>query len=582
MFCGAGISIGAGFPTFSGLVQDVYRELNEVPSALETVAIEGKQFDRALGLLETRVEAPRVRDAVRSVLGEPTRSDFPVHEALLRLATDQYRERSPRLVTTNFDNLFKRAANANNVKIVQDLAPALPVPKPAEWHSIVYLHGALEPPERERLVYTSADFGRAYMTEGWATRFLTTLCHYYTVLFVGYSLEDPVLRYIMDALATERATGGPVQPAYVLAHYEVRSEQKAKQVEWEAKGVKPLLYFAPGNDHRRLEETLVEWAKRWDGGLQSKSQLAVDYGLREPTTLTYEDRSQFEWALQNEVAFTEFRELGKRAPVSWFGKLFELFKQRAKDLELLGCWAASHVDEPALMRKYYELLDSPVNSPERHALKGLRLGISSALQKRNGIADSQREKWLFLLQCQPEGAVAPGPREPASFLESPFLRFKKLLSIRPCPELWPTLDGEIALSCRIRFDGGQRAFQMRRAFDELSDSQRAELAFLLTDLLREGVEYQRLVGSARAGSDWSAVVHPSIRPSNQNSDDDWGMLIDFARSSAEALDRIDAARIRGLASMWLSLESPLFDRLALHIVGSSRNWTAREKMELLR
>ena len=39
------------------------------------------------------------------------------------------------------------------------------------------------------MVLTDADFGRAYLTEGWAQRFLVDVFREFTVLFIGYSLS---------------------------------------------------------------------------------------------------------------------------------------------------------------------------------------------------------------------------------------------------------------------------------------------------------------------------------------------------------------------------------------------------------
>ena len=41
------------------------------------------------------------------------------------------------------------------------------------------------------MVLTDKDFGRAYLTEGWARRFIQDLFLKFTVLFVGYSHNDP-------------------------------------------------------------------------------------------------------------------------------------------------------------------------------------------------------------------------------------------------------------------------------------------------------------------------------------------------------------------------------------------------------
>lgn len=49
------------------------------------------------------------------------------------------------------------------------------------------------------MVLTDADFGRAYLTEGWARRFLVEVFRQYTVLFVGYSHSDVVMNYLARA-----------------------------------------------------------------------------------------------------------------------------------------------------------------------------------------------------------------------------------------------------------------------------------------------------------------------------------------------------------------------------------------------
>jgi hypothetical protein len=41
------------------------------------------------------------------------------------------------------------------------------------------------------MVLTDADFGRGYLVEGWARRFLVELFRHCTVLFVGYKPQRP-------------------------------------------------------------------------------------------------------------------------------------------------------------------------------------------------------------------------------------------------------------------------------------------------------------------------------------------------------------------------------------------------------
>lgn len=51
-----------------------------------------------------------------------------------------------------------------------------------------------------RLVVTSGDFGLNHLARTW-NAFVSELFRNYVVCFVGYSISDPVLRYMMDALA---------------------------------------------------------------------------------------------------------------------------------------------------------------------------------------------------------------------------------------------------------------------------------------------------------------------------------------------------------------------------------------------
>jgi hypothetical protein len=192
IFCGAGVSVRTGLPNFEGLVEKTYDRLNLNPRELNKKAIENQEFDRAFTLLE-RASPVLVRKAVETVLETPPNPDLDSHKALITLATRRGKK-APRLVTTNFDRLF---GDAGVHRDSTDYAPRLPVAAPDRWRSLVHLHGGLgdhSDPDRRNLVLTSADFGAAYLTEGWASRFLIEACRHFTLLFVGYRLEDEVLR----------------------------------------------------------------------------------------------------------------------------------------------------------------------------------------------------------------------------------------------------------------------------------------------------------------------------------------------------------------------------------------------------
>ena len=212
-FCGAGISYPAGLPGFKGLVDKIYDLVGTTPDAIEQEAYARNQFDATLDLLERRLPGQRlaVRTALANALQPKLRRKgaTDTHAALLQLARS--REGGLRLVTTNFDRIFARLTARTTPAVPVYPAPLLPIPKNSRWNGLVYLHGLL--PERHdastlhRLVLTSGDFGLAYLTERWAARFVSELFRNYVVCFVGYSINDPVLRYMMDALAADRMLG---------------------------------------------------------------------------------------------------------------------------------------------------------------------------------------------------------------------------------------------------------------------------------------------------------------------------------------------------------------------------------------
>lgn len=307
-FCGAGISYPAGLPGFCGLVKKIYELNGTTPSAIERKALELGQFDATLDLLERRLPGQRL--AVRRALAKALRPKLyrkgatETHSAILRLALS--REGALRLVTTNFDRVFHSAAKRIGQVFQAYSAPLLPVPKNSRWNGLVFLHGLL--PSKEditalnRLIMTSGDFGLAYLTERWAARFVSELFREYTVCFIGYSINDQVLRYMMDALAADRMQGEVTPKAWALGDCEPGKE-KSKVIEWEAKGVTPILYEIPAgsNDHSKLHKTLHAWADTYRDGVLGKERIVVNHALTRPSSSTQQDDfvSRMLWALSD-------------------------------------------------------------------------------------------------------------------------------------------------------------------------------------------------------------------------------------------------------------------------------------------
>lgn len=303
-FCGAGISYPARLPGFGELVEKLYATITTIPSAVQQAAIKAGQYDTAVGLLEADIVGGR--EAVRRVLANiltpdlSTPNSTTTHEALLTLG--KCRNGNTRVITTNFDRLFEEVIDAKSLKVNRFCAPLLPVPK-NRWDGLVYLHGLLTATpstnDLDRLVVSSGDFGLAYLTERWAARFVSELFRNYTVCFVGYSINDPVLRYMMDALAADRLLGESPPEMFAFGSYSMGKENERAN-EWRAKNVTPILY----REHKRhsyLHKTLRAWANTYRDGVRGKERIVIEHSIARPLASTRQDNfvGRLLWALSD-------------------------------------------------------------------------------------------------------------------------------------------------------------------------------------------------------------------------------------------------------------------------------------------
>lgn len=361
-FCGAGISNPAGLPGFEDLVRDIYKETSTDLAGIEEELFKSKQYDAVLNRLENRHPGKRlrIRKALAKILAA---DDWPedatlTHTALLKLAKS--RDGSLRLVTTNFDSLFKCASERSELTFPTYSAPMLPVPKMSRWDGLVYLHGELTDAQTEselnRLVITSSDFGQAYLTERWAARFASELFRNFVVCFVGYSINDPIIRYMMDALAADRTLGEENRQAWAFGSF-IRGHEKygeeAQKKEWSYKGVTPILYEAyplddKKQDHTLLHKTLQEWGNTYHDGIMGKESIIVSHALSRPAGSTRQDNfvGRMLWALSDETGkpARKFAALNPVPELDWLLDAFEKNDFSHADLTRFGIKATEDND----------------------------------------------------------------------------------------------------------------------------------------------------------------------------------------------------------------------------------------------
>jgi hypothetical protein len=136
------------------------------------------------------------------------------------------------------------------------------------------------------------------------------------ILFVGYSVSDPAIRYIVDAFAADRGDKeNHVAPAYIF----VASGSVQDERTWKSRGVEPLTY-EPKDNHRLLHETLRSCAARYATGMFDRASIVLEFGSRSPLgALDREAISQLAWALREPSGYTarRFADLNPAAPIAW-------------------------------------------------------------------------------------------------------------------------------------------------------------------------------------------------------------------------------------------------------------------------
>ena len=242
VFAGAGVSMGepANLPNFKRLARAIGQGTGEELQ-------DDEQEDSYLGRLQHQ-KGVQVHERAAQELAKDGPEPTSLHHDLLRLYLDS---QSVRVVTTNFDLLFEKAARTvvgSEPEVFK--APALPLGR--TFNGIVHIHGAVSRPSE--MVLTDADFGRAYLTEGWARRFLVDLFRSFTVLFVGYSHDDTVMRYLARGLPASET-----KPRFALTGH-------GDESRWMALNITPITYpRSPGDGHNSLYhgvQRLAEYVRR--------------------------------------------------------------------------------------------------------------------------------------------------------------------------------------------------------------------------------------------------------------------------------------------------------------------------------
>lgn len=286
---GAGVSCSAGLPNFRQLVLDVYQAVDPVvwtilkgipadacnlwESCTETLNDDQRaevrrfiqrDYDVVLGMLERRIDddalhETRVRRALLDAIAKPAAGPSGFHKSLVRLASVGS---ATRLVTTNFDLLLERAAQHLGMRVpCHSLGAVPPASNSGRFAGVLHIHGRMPHSNHEwpDVVITDHDFGQHYLRGRTIADFIFDAARLFNLVLVGYSANDPPMRYLLHAIAADGRRFSDLKSRYAF----VGTSDPPNAVEladWRARGITPIPYSSD-RGHAALVRTIERWAE---------------------------------------------------------------------------------------------------------------------------------------------------------------------------------------------------------------------------------------------------------------------------------------------------------------------------------
>ena len=285
---GAGISKAAGLPDFRDLVVKVYGTLDSpMHSVISKISpsndgqkdpdvsklddgqkaefkrFQGGDYDTVLGMLERRLDdrssdQSLVRQEIRKIL-HPKVKPAPIHRNLMRLAD---RGGAVTIITTNFDLLFEDAAKNMKSSVQTYALGGIPRPtRSQEFKGVLHIHGALDRNLKKTsdMIISDQDFGEFYLRRRIAPDLIYDAARLYNLVLVGYSANDPPMRYLLNAVAADVVHFPDLKERFIFVG--MSKDDSVELADWKARGITPIWYDVQDNDHSKLHHTLAQWTE---------------------------------------------------------------------------------------------------------------------------------------------------------------------------------------------------------------------------------------------------------------------------------------------------------------------------------
>ena len=348
--CGAGVSVPSGMPTFVELTKHVIEFLapptdSDIMTAFRPWLHGQSGGNVALDQIFNLLHLEYGKDEVNALVTDRLRAslkneDFGREHGLIKRISSSPNG-MPQIVTTNFDRLFEAGQDGDDLAI--HVPPAFPdLSFGSGIEGITYLHGRLVDAgsESHSYVLSSGEFGRAYLSEGWATNFIRHLLARYTVVLVGYQAEDPPIKYLLQGLNHD----GQYDRSKLYAFD--RGLPEEIEAKWRDRGVTAIAYA----NHSDLWTSLESWADRVDNPRGWRSS-TIAKCQQDPKNMAPHKRGQVAHVLRTVQGAKLFSEADPAPHPEWLCVLDANVRSAkpsrgyGEDAESFDPWAAYGLDD---------------------------------------------------------------------------------------------------------------------------------------------------------------------------------------------------------------------------------------------
>lgn len=585
IFAGAGVSKPhpSNYPDFKNLA-------NQIADGVLTLD-EDEPIERFLGRLKDR--PINVHQIAKDLLSRIESKPNLLHRYLVTIATSN---NEFRLITTNFDNHFSKVAKkALGGKLETFMAPALPLGN--HFQGIVYLHGCVDCNDENNLVLTDQDFARAYLIEGWATRFLLSLFRDYTVLFVGYSHNDTVMQYLARGMSK----------GYGKGRYALTPARENKNDHWTFLGITPIPYQQEhDDDHSALHETLKKWARytmygaldheKRIKGLLSGTSLIKRLLSDNPLLIPKEDEDYLEAALTDQTKLQFFVNYATDpAWLRWVEKkraldlLFQPHVQLNECQQLLARWIAVRFacDYSEYCMSLFQRKGQRINPMLWDAL------IRHLQHGKSNPSNDVLVRWIYLLL---QHAYIPEQQTELCFLlakcDHPDCLNAALMLLDRVTQLKFELEPAIIIPS-FKDDKRQVNWNLstyfeynrfKKVWEHVLQPQMPVAAEKVASIIIHRLQQAYYMYVNVRDSHWCPISYTrsAIEPHGQDRyPKQLDALVDLARNSLEWIVRNKAEQARRIIDSLICSEVPLLRRLAVHSVTESSFVTPDERIDWL-